>query len=56
MSHKHPQLKIRLPKELLDYLVVETAKNASTKSSEVVRCVRERMERNMATQGNQSQA
>lgn len=41
----HHQLKIRLPSEVKSYLSSEASRNSSTLNSEVVRAIRERMER-----------
>jgi hypothetical protein len=39
------QLKIRLPSDVKSYLSSEAIRNSSTLNSEVVRAIRERMER-----------
>lgn len=46
MDKKHdPQIKLRLPGELKDWIDRQAEKNRSSKSSEIVRSIRERMER-----------
>jgi len=47
-SHK---LIVRLPQEVKQWLADETVKNASSHSSEIVRSIRERMDRERATRG-----
>jgi hypothetical protein len=44
-SNADPQMKIRLPVELMQFLESEADKNGSTKTSEIVRAIRERKER-----------
>ena len=39
------QLKIRLPADVKEWIERQTAKNASTQNSEIVRSIRERMDR-----------
>jgi Arc/MetJ-type ribon-helix-helix transcriptional regulator len=39
------ELKVRLPRDVKDWLVEQVAENASSQTSEVVRAVRERMQR-----------
>jgi hypothetical protein len=40
---------VRLPPELKAWLVDEAARNCASHNSEIVRCVRERMERELAS-------
>ena len=40
-----PQIKLRLPVELKDWIDWQAEKNRSSKSSEIVRSIRERMDR-----------
>jgi hypothetical protein len=39
------ELKVRLPRDVKDWLVEQVAENASSQTSEIVRAVRERMQR-----------
>jgi hypothetical protein len=39
------ELKVRLPRDVKDWLVGQVAENASSQTSEIVRAVRERMQR-----------
>jgi hypothetical protein len=39
------ELKVRLPRDVKDWLVKQVAENASSQTSEIVRAVRERMQR-----------
>lgn len=41
-------LQLRLPTDLKDWIAVQADKNASSQNSEIVRAVRERMERQEA--------
>ena len=45
MSHELRQIKIRLPLDVVEFLDVQTVRNSSTKTSEIVRAIRERMDR-----------
>lgn len=45
MKHDYPQIKVRIPPAMMAFLESEAASNASTKSSEIVRCIREKMDR-----------
>jgi Arc-like DNA binding domain len=44
-SRELPKIVVRLPRDVKDWLVVEAANNASSQTSEIVRAVRERMQR-----------
>jgi Arc/MetJ-type ribon-helix-helix transcriptional regulator len=44
-SRYMPKITIRLPQELKSWLAQQAQRNASSQSSEIVRAVRERMER-----------
>lgn len=44
MNDRQP-LQLRLPKEVKDWLTQEAARNGSSQNSEVIRSIRERMER-----------
>lgn len=57
MPCRHPaQFKLRIPADVKAFLAAEAEKNASSQSSEIVRAVRERMERNKPTTGESLQA
>lgn len=51
-----PQLKIRVPADVKAFLAAEAEKNASSQTSEIVRAVRERMERTKPATGRSCQA
>lgn len=38
-------VQLRLPPDLKDWIAVQADKNASSQNSEIIRCIRERMER-----------
>lgn len=44
MSDRKP-MQLRLPKDLKDWLQREAERNGSSQNSEVIRCIRERMQR-----------
>lgn len=44
-KHDLPKIVIRLPEDVKDWLVEQAAENASSQTSEIVRAVRERMQR-----------
>lgn len=46
--HESANMLVRLPPALKAWLVEEAAKNCASHNSEIVRCVRERMERELA--------
>lgn len=48
MSDRKP-LQLRLPKELKDWIAAQAADNVSSQNSEIIRAIRERMERTTAT-------
>lgn len=48
MTDRKP-LQLRLPAELKDWLKVEAEKNGASQNSEIVRAIRERMERQATT-------
>lgn len=45
MAKTDPQLRIRLPPEIKAWLTAEAARNGASQNSEIVRALRERMER-----------
>jgi hypothetical protein len=44
-SRDLPKIVVRLPRDVKDWLVEQAAENASSQTSEIVRAVRERMQR-----------
>jgi hypothetical protein len=44
MSDRKP-LQLRLPQDLKDWIAAQASSNASSQNSEIVRAIRERMER-----------
>lgn len=52
MTYRHPaQFKLRVPADVKEFLAAEAERNASSQSSEIVRAIRERMERTKAATG-----
>lgn len=49
MARGDPQLIIRLPADAKAFIAGQAARNGSSQTSEVVRCIRDRMERMAAT-------
>ena len=45
VAQTDPQLKVRLPREARDFVAREAARNGSSRNSEIIRAIRERMER-----------
>jgi hypothetical protein len=45
MARTDPQVAIRLPPDVKRFIKAEAKFNASSQNSEIVRCIRERMER-----------
>ena len=45
MARTDPQVAIRLPPDVKRFIKAEAKLNASSQNSEIVRCIRERMER-----------
>lgn len=45
MARTDPQLRLRLPADLKAWLAEEAARNGASQNSEIVRAIRERMER-----------
>jgi hypothetical protein len=43
-----PKLMLRLPADCKTWLAEQSRKNASSQNSEIVRCIRERMEKGVA--------
>jgi hypothetical protein len=50
MKREETRLMLRLPPDAKAFIATQTARNASSQNSEIVRCIRERMER-MAAAG-----
>lgn len=53
----HQQFKFRLPKDVKQFIEGQAARNSSSQGSEIVRCIRDRMERVATTRskfGDQS--
>lgn len=50
MARLDPQIALRLPQDLKDWVAAEAQRNASSQNSEVVRALRERQERLSAAQ------
>jgi hypothetical protein len=48
-SQNLPKIIVRLPKDVKNWLLEQAAENASSQTSEIVRAVRERMERQQKT-------
>ncbi len=49
MKQAEPQLKIRIPKDLKSFIALQAERNKCSQNSEIVRCIRERMERQTKT-------
>jgi hypothetical protein len=47
-KHESANMLVRLPPALKAWIVEEAARNCASHNSEIVRCVRERMERELA--------
>ncbi|MDR6306387.1 hypothetical protein GGQ85_004118 [Nitrobacter vulgaris] len=45
MARTDPQIPIRLPRDAKDWIKAEVERNGSSQNSEIVRAVRERMDR-----------
>lgn len=48
-SNDLPKLWVRLPADVKEWLEKQSLRNASSQNSEIVRCIRDRMERDAAT-------
>lgn len=53
MKQSEPQLKIRIPKDLKSFISLQAERNKSSQNSEIVRCIRERMDRERKTATNE---
>lgn len=49
MKQAEPQLKIRIPSDLKKFIAIQAERNKSSQNSEIVRCIRERMDRQTKT-------
>ncbi len=45
MSRTDPQMRLRLPADVKDFIIRQAHKNMSSQNSEIVRSIRERMDR-----------
>jgi hypothetical protein len=45
VARNDPQIPIRLPRDAKDWIKAEAARNGSSQNSEIIRAVRERMDR-----------
>lgn len=52
MRRKVPQFLVRLPEDAKEFIARQAARNGCSQNSEIIRCVRDRMER-MAATGNE---
>jgi hypothetical protein len=50
MARNDPQIALRLPADLKEWVAAEAQRNASSQNSEIVRALRERQERQAAAQ------
>ncbi|MBV8798704.1 MAG: Arc family DNA-binding protein [Alphaproteobacteria bacterium] len=48
MARKDPQIQVRLPVDVRDWIALQSKRNACSQSSEIVRSIRERMDRDAA--------
>jgi hypothetical protein len=49
MRRKVPQFLVRLPEDAKEFIAQQAARNGSSQNSEIIRCVRDRMEKMAAT-------
>ena len=47
MAATDPHMRLRIPQDLKEWLQVQARKNASSQNSEIVRAIRERMEKEL---------
>lgn len=45
MSRSDPQVNIRIPADIREWLIAQSRENGSSQTSEVIRAIRERMDR-----------
>jgi hypothetical protein len=53
ISNAPPRLMVRLPRDVKEWLAAQAERNAASQASEIVRAVRERMERCAVAAGDQ---
>jgi hypothetical protein len=49
MARGDPQYNVRLPADAKAFIAAQAARNGSSQNSEIVRCIRDRMEREATT-------
>lgn len=49
MSRTDPPFMVRLPQDVKDFIVAQATWNSSSQNSEIVRCIRDRMDRETKT-------
>ena len=49
MARGDPQIAIRLPHDAKAFIAAQAARNGSSQNSEIVRCIRDRMDRETKT-------
>jgi len=49
MSNQTTRIMLRLPADARDFIAAQAERNTSSMNSEIVRCIRDRMEMNAAT-------
>lgn len=49
MARCDPQINIRLPKEIKAFIAAQAERNGSSQNSEIIRCIRDRMDRETKT-------
>lgn len=50
MARIDPQMRIRVPVEAKDYIARQARRNGSSQTSEIIRCIIEKMDRDAAAQ------
>lgn len=54
MARNNPQVAVRLPPDVKAFIEAEAQENASSKNSEIVRAIRERMKSRNTEEGDQA--
>lgn len=49
MSRTNPKFLVRLPAEAKAYITAQAVRNGSSQNSEIIRCIRDRMDRETKT-------
>jgi hypothetical protein len=49
MARGDPQIAIRLPQDMKAFIAAQATRNGSSQNSEIIRCIRDRMEKIAAT-------